>query len=357
MAMTVSSFAQSVSPTSTFSATSGGSGSAWNFNSSTRLWTSNVSNGNQSEFLFSNTFDLTNLPSNVTLSSISLTFTRSASGSNIVDSAVRLRIGNNVLYGIGTELASATIATAATNTWTTTATSTTYTFNSSWLRLLNTNALKSSGLSMAVRVVNNSSSNRTVTLGSSVSMTVTWLTLAPIILSDLSVSKNKDNHADIRFATSSEENVKWIYVERSANGRDYQTLFTIAPKGARNVYTKYNVVDKTPLQGNNYYRLAELDKDGNMHYYITRSLNFSTVSGSFNAYYNGSQIVANISNVPGSYEVSVIDMSGVNYGRKQVNMTGRSVQLNLDAPSRAGIYLVILKGHGVAESTKIAVIK
>lgn len=357
MATTTTLFSQTINPTSTFSATSGGAGSAWSFSSSTRLWTSSLNSGSQSEFLYSNSFDLSSLPSNVTLSSITVTFTRSASGSNVQDSSVRLRIGSNVLYGIGTDVASTTIATAASANWPTTAASTTYTFSSAIVGKLSAATLKSSGLSLGVRVVNNSTNTRTVSIGSSVSMTLNWLVLAPIILSDFSVTRNKDNHADIRFATSSEEHVKWIYVERSSNGRDFQPQFTISPKGGRNVYTRYNVVDKTPLLGNNYYRLAELDKDGNMHYYITKVLNFSSVSGSFNAYYNGSQIVANISNIPGSYEVSVIDMAGVNFGRKQVNMAGRSVQLTLDAPSRAGIYVVILKGQGISESTRIAIVK
>jgi hypothetical protein len=184
---------------------------------------------------------------------------------------------------------------------------------------------------------------------------VSYLVLAPILLTDFTVGKNADNSVSIRFATSSEENVSAIYVERSADGVTFQKLFTLAPKGARNVYTKYEVTDKSPLTGNNYYRISELDKNGNAHYYTTKLLNMGGKAKTFNAYYNGGQIITNLSMAPGQYEISVIDMAGVTVSRKPVSVSGSTAQIALDAPSRTGIYVVVLKGQATSESIRVPV--
>lgn len=349
MAITAASFAQSTTITSTFSGTISGPGSSWSASGSNFIVSLN--SGSSSEFLASNAFDLSNIPANAKISSITVTISRRASGSGIADADLSLRAGTTVY--------SAADATAASSSWPTNATpvSTTYTFPQAFVDTLTVSVLKNSGMSIVLRTTNTSGSTRTATVSNSISMSISWLTLAPIILTDFAAVKNADNQVELRFATSSEENVQNLYVQRSGNGKDFENLFTIAPKGARNVYTKYNVVDKTPLQGNNYYRIAEMDKNGRWYYYTTKLVNVDSKSKSFSAYYNGGQVVANISNAPGQYELSMVDMSGVSISRKMVTMTGKSAQVMLDAPSRPGIYVVILKGQGTAESTRVAIVK
>lgn len=367
MAITMITCAQTVNTSATFSTTTiaitnGGSngktsGKSWTITASPFSASSTVRNGGDfTDYLVTNTFDLSSLPASTSISSLSVTITRRANPGTVSDSAVRLRVGTTILYGSATLNANASTGSGA--TWPTTATATTYTFNNSFLSGLNVSTLKSSGLSVVVAAQNIASGGNPVAeVSGSVSMSIGYLTLAPIILTDFSVARNADNHVDIRFSTSSEDNVKTLYVQRSSNGKDFENIFTLQPKGAANVYTKYSVVDRTPLQGANYYRIAEMDKNGRWYYYITKLINFDGPAQTFNAYYNGGQVVANISNKAGNYEVSLIDMSGITVSRKQVNMTGRSGQLMLDAPSRTGVYVVILKGQGVSESTRVAIVK
>jgi len=90
---------------------------------------------------------------------------------------------------------------------------------------------------------------------------------------------------------------------------------------------------------------------------MTKLVNITKKGSAFNAYYNGGQVVANISNTPGQYEVALVDMSGITISRKAIVMNGSSAQVALDAPSRTGVYLVIMKSQGMSLTTRVAVMK
>lgn len=302
--------------------------------------------GSVSDYIYFGGFDLSLIPNSAYINGLSITITRNSSAT-VVDSSVRLVLNGSLYY------TNDVTASATPTTWPTTAGASIYTFPASSIAFLTGADLKNAGFGIAISA-RRTAGNPTATVNSVATLNVTYLTLAPIILTDFTVSRNAENQVVIRFTTSTEENVRNIFVERSADGKTFEKLFTIAPKGDRNVYTKYEATDKAPMCGNNYYRISEVDKDGRMHYYITKLINMG-VARQFNAYYNGSQIVARVNIAPGQYDLGVVDMSGVTVSRKQVTLSGTSSQMTLDAPSRTGIYIVTLKGHGVSESTRVPV--
>ena len=51
-------------------------------------------------------------------------------------------------------------------------------------------------------------------------------------------------------------------VERSADGRNFGAIGTVAASGNTVSLTEYGFVDATPMKGVNYYRLDRLDTDG-----------------------------------------------------------------------------------------------
>ena len=70
----------------------------------------------------------------------------------------------------------------------------------------------------------------------------------------------------LEWKTSYEENDVGFYIERSANGSDWQSLSFVAGHGTSSVVENYVYNDMNPLQGTNYYRLKQLDLDGNFKY-------------------------------------------------------------------------------------------
>lgn len=70
------------------------------------------------------------------------------------------------------------------------------------------------------------------------------------------------NVVTLQWQTASEENTDRFIVERSADGRRFIPIGTIAASGSSNRANDYGFIDAMPNQGINYYRLTMLDKDG-----------------------------------------------------------------------------------------------
>lgn len=303
----------------------------------------------ETDYMFVKGFDFSTLPSSIVITGLSVTINRSA-GSGALDSAVRLVLGGNVYFANNSNAASAPTV------WTSGSTPATYTFNSTVLSALGAADLKNSNFGIAILARRNAS-NTSVSVDNSVSIALTYSTLAPLILTDFSVSKNENNQVDIRFSTATEDNVANIYVERSTDGKSFEKLFTITPRGARNVYSHYSLTDKSPSIGNNYYRVTEVDKNGRWFFYMTKVVNISVKASVFSAHYDGSKINVGISTAPGQYEVLLADKSGRILASKMVNIYSNSAQTILDVPNRSSIYVVVLKGNGIHEAKQIAIMK
>lgn len=325
----------------------------------TRNWTvgattstaSGMNNGNPlTTYLFIRGFDFSSLPTNISVTSLTVTFTRSADAT-ITDNEVRLVLAGTVYTGANSNAA------AVPTTWPATPTANTYTFPAAALALLTTNDLQNANFGVAISAQRTAGSNLNATVANTATINMTYITLAPLILTNFTVSKNADNQVDIRFSTATEENVEHIYIERSSDGLVFEKIFTIAPRGAKNVYSHYALTDKAPVQGNNYYRITEIDKNGRWAYYMTKMVNISRAGSAFAAYFNGSQVVAQISNTPGSYTLSIADLSGATIARQQVNMNGKSATVTLPSPARAGVYIIVLSGQGVHETVRLAIRK
>lgn len=70
---------------------------------------------------------------------------------------------------------------------------------------------------------------------------------------------------NLNWQTASEQNADQFVVERSADGNRFEAIGSLT---ARNgiVANNYSFIDKRPLQGNNFYRLKQIDRNGSFQY-------------------------------------------------------------------------------------------
>lgn len=94
----------------------------------------------------------------------------------------------------------------------------------------------------------------TATNGSSGSCTL------PIELLHFQATKNA-TQVQLTWSTATEINNDYMAIERSADGSHFIELGRIKGKGTTNETQHYNFTDENPLQGNNYYRLRQVDYD------------------------------------------------------------------------------------------------
>ena len=168
---------------------------------------------------------------------------------------------------------------------------------------------------------------------------------------------------DVRlaWATTAEAGAADFLVERSADGRTYETVATVAAAGHNSNGADYELIDPDPGAGRYYYRLTQRDQDGAQHRYAVRIVWLNTARS------NGLTIAPNPSDgrfttvIPemqfeGSVHVRVYDSAGrMILDRHHLAAAGR-VEIGHNLPNpQAGVYRVVVTSEGQTESRQLIV--
>ena len=84
----------------------------------------------------------------------------------------------------------------------------------------------------------------------------------PVQLTAFSAQRQVDQGVALKWNTASEKNSAQFEVQRSATGRDFSPIGTVAALGSSNQAANYSLVDRDAPAGLLYYRLRQLDRDG-----------------------------------------------------------------------------------------------
>ena len=87
----------------------------------------------------------------------------------------------------------------------------------------------------------------------------------PVVMKNFSAAV-QDNNIHLTWTTSTEQNNDYFAVQRSTNATDYQTIGRVAGNGTTEIEQQYRFVDERTPAGVSYYRLAQTDFDGTIHY-------------------------------------------------------------------------------------------
>ena len=95
----------------------------------------------------------------------------------------------------------------------------------------------------------------------------------PVTLKEFRVRKEEET-AILNWTTIEEMNASHFDVQRSGNGKNWQTLISVPAKGDSKIRTDYSFTDTDPLNGQNLYRLHMIDNDGSATYSAICNLRF-----------------------------------------------------------------------------------
>ncbi len=87
----------------------------------------------------------------------------------------------------------------------------------------------------------------------------------PVKLIEFNVSKNGGSN-DLQWKTAIEINSAYFIVQRSANGKDFESIGSVQAVGFSNSIQSYTFTDFTPMSYSNYYRIISVDKDKSEEY-------------------------------------------------------------------------------------------
>lgn len=75
-------------------------------------------------------------------------------------------------------------------------------------------------------------------------------------------AEQKDNEVSVKWTTTSEDNLDYFSIEKSADGIDFENMTTQTGQGNGSGTEKYEIVDFSPIMGTSYYRITSFDLNG-----------------------------------------------------------------------------------------------
>jgi len=155
----------------------------------------------------------------------------------------------------------------------------------------------------------------------------------------------------LNWKTADEKNTNSFVIERSADGRNFEQIGSLEAAGNGN--NSYDYTDAAAVNGNNYYRLKQIDNDGTFQYSKVITVAIRKETARVSIFPNPAKDVLNIkSNTPVS--VAVYNMNGSLVAAQDV-VNDAAVNIS-SLPEGCYVYR-LTNGNEVIQTGKIQVIK
>lgn len=112
----------------------------------------------------------------------------------------------------------------------------------------------------------------------------------------------------LHWKTVEETNLENYEIERSYNGSDFTSLFSVHPLNTEEVH-EYNVIDKYPFSGTTYYRLKVYDYNGRISYSNIAAVRISDLAG-ITIFPNPASDVFHVNSDNVLIKIDIYDMEG-----------------------------------------------
>ena len=170
----------------------------------------------------------------------------------------------------------------------------------------------------------------------------------------------QDNQVVVTWKTASEINSDFFQVERSLDGINFDVIAVVSGAGNSNDIINYSYYDAFPPIGIVYYRIRQVDFDGENKIFDVKSLRIGTT---FNTnWVHSSELGIHKLNIfgdlEGTYEVMIIDINGkvvFNKSFLTASNNDNSMLINLPSNLKNGVYLVNVQNNGFKNSGKILI--
>ncbi len=167
------------------------------------------------------------------------------------------------------------------------------------------------------------------------------ITVLPVELTSFT-SKLAGNAVSLNWQTATELNNEKFVIERSADRRNYQSIGEVLGNGTTNVQQDYHFMDKYPVAGTNYYRLKQMDWDGQYEYSKVISTEVKTEDSQMRIVPNpvGTSFAVQVdTEQTGEGLVAIYDLLGQQLKRQTIFLGGNTDDTRVDVSHLpSGIY-------------------
>ena len=149
----------------------------------------------------------------------------------------------------------------------------------------------------------------------------------------------------LSWQTASEFNSSHFDVEKSRDGENWQLLSTIASAGTSNELISYQTADHNAIDGNNYFRLRQVDNDGKEKLYDPINVSCSEVTtGYFSSFPNPSgsafQVIVNNKDLIGVCTLNMVDATGKVIEQREIEVKDGINMFVVNQELTPGIYFL-----------------
>lgn len=175
--------------------------------------------------------------------------------------------------------------------------------------------------------------NQFITLNPNTTLPVEWLSFEV---------RNENNSAELNWSTATEKNNDYFTVEKSVDGKNWESLTEIEGAGNTNSTSSYSWKDTNPTIGDSYYRIKQTDFDGKTDNSSIRSFRFE--GSDIQLYPNPAENEVSIKseNSNSNSEIVILNSFGQDVSNRVTKVNSNKVDIS-NLPS--GFYTLILNGN------------
>lgn len=152
----------------------------------------------------------------------------------------------------------------------------------------------------------------------------------PVEMTNFEVDINTDKKVELTWTTATEINCDYFLIERSTDGVNYQYVGRVQGNGTSNEIQNYRITDPDPEKGVNYYRLKQVDFDGQYEYFGPLAIDVKAPPSDFkvfpNPYTSSSSGGLKIAGLPNEEDILVVVM----------DITGKELYSKVETSSQYG---------------------
>lgn len=181
----------------------------------------------------------------------------------------------------------------------------------------------------------------------------TYTTTLPVKFAGFSAVKKQDA-IFLNWSTAQESDNSHFEVEKSTDGRNWNTIAMVMGNGTTNTTSNYQYTDKKNTAAVVYYRIRQVDLNGKAYYTDVRTIRENNTTASFKVYASGSnELTIALNNNVDRLDVNVFTLDGHKVAGGTFTKAAYQVKQQLPVLPQ-GIYVVQLNdNNGTAFTQKI----
>ena len=181
----------------------------------------------------------------------------------------------------------------------------------------------------------------------------------PVEFIQFDVNPSANHSANLNWATASEINNSHFEIERSYDGRAFETVGEVAGNGNSQHQITYRYLDEmiSPTENNVFYRLKQVDFDGAFEYSDIRVVRFDALGNHLNLVAYPNPITDDLTLMVGlsqgeNYNIQAVDMQGTRVFEENYTFTNGIHRINT-AQWASGMYILKVASEQGSEHIKV----